>query len=135
MSIMLAAAGCMAASQVSVILQRVQINKFGSPTLTGTLSFSSAGTASFDGDKATSWEWLKQGNASDYYVRLTKDSGTDPAVGSLNTDYNLGSGVSWQWENAAVGFPVSFDGTLNAYRVGGGGNVIATCSVSVNLQT
>lgn len=77
--------------------------------------------------------WLLSGSASDYSVRLT-GTGSAPDSGSTATWLALTSSREWYWEVVGIGFK-EFTGTLEIAKTSNLSNILASCSVTVNVET
>lgn len=98
----------------------------------------SAGDINYDeyidvnpGTPAFLQQWLDAGDGYSVEVMLTKSSGTDPQVGTLDTWLDS-SYQTWHWWQSGVGSR-SFSGTLSI-RDACSGTVLDTCTVTVSLN-
>lgn len=81
--------------------------------------------------------WLLSGAAGDYFVELTKTSGTDPTSGpALATRHQLSTTRTWIWTDSTQDdSAVTFEGTVTLYDNSSPQAVLGSANLSVTIDS
>ena len=97
----------------------------------GTVDRNQGGYSQFEA--GVEWANTAPNASTDYWIRATLDSGSNPSSGTMNTWLQLSSNRTWEWARGSVGV---LTGVLQIEIASdsGGSNIVATGYYSGNAE-